>query len=67
MDDNLMYVFVAFLISWIVIGGYLVTLGRQVQNLREEADELSSEAISSPESPRPTSGQERASVDPITR
>lgn len=43
MDDNLTYVFVAFLITWLVIGGYLWTLGRQVQNLRDEVESLTSE------------------------
>lgn len=40
MDDNLIYVFLAFLVTWIVIGGYLWTLGRQVQNLGDEVDAL---------------------------
>jgi CcmD family protein len=38
--SNLTYVFVAFLITWVVIAGYLWMLGRQVQNLKDEVDSL---------------------------
>jgi CcmD family protein len=34
--ENIHYMFLAFLITWLVIAGYLWSLGRQVQNLREE-------------------------------
>jgi CcmD family protein len=34
--ENIHYLFLAFLITWLVIAGYLWSLGRQVQNLREE-------------------------------
>ena len=40
MDDNLTYLFAAFLITWIVIGVYLWTLGRQVQTLSDEVAAL---------------------------
>lgn len=38
--SNLTYLFVAFLITWVVIAGYLWMLGRQVQNLKDEVDYL---------------------------
>jgi len=38
--SNLSYLFIAFLITWIVIAGYLWMLGRQVQNLKEEVESL---------------------------
>ncbi len=38
--SNLSYLFIAFLITWIVIAGYLWMLGRQVQNLKDEVDAL---------------------------
>lgn len=38
--SNLTYLFVAFLITWVVIAAYLWTLGRQVQNLKDEVDSL---------------------------
>ncbi len=38
--SNLSYLFIAFLITWIVIAGYLWMLGRQVQNLKDEVDSL---------------------------
>lgn len=43
MDGNLNYLFLAFLVTWLVIGGYLVTLGRQVRTLREEVRYLEQE------------------------
>jgi CcmD family protein len=36
MHDNLGYLFAAFAISWIAIGGYLIYLGQQVRALRDE-------------------------------
>ncbi|MGA7670435.1 MAG: CcmD family protein [Nitrolancea sp.] len=38
--SNLSYLFIAFLITWIVIAGYLWMLGRQVQNLKDEVELL---------------------------
>ena len=38
--SNLSYLFIAFLITWVVIAGYLWMLGRQVQNLKDEVDAL---------------------------
>ena len=43
MDNNLMYLFAAFLITWIVLGVYLWTLNRQVQNLRDEVKMMATE------------------------
>lgn len=47
--SNLTYLFVAFLVTWLVIGGYLWSLGRQVQNLRDEVQALTDE-VAMPES-----------------
>lgn len=41
--DNTTYLFVAFLITWLVLAGYLWSIGRQVKNLREEMDALAEE------------------------
>jgi CcmD family protein len=41
----LSYLFVAFLITWIVIGAYLWMLNRQVQNLKDEVDTLTEETV----------------------
>ncbi len=43
MSDNLTYLFVAFLVTWLVIGGYVWMLGRQVQSLRDEVAALEAE------------------------
>jgi CcmD family protein len=43
--SNLSYLFVAFLITWIVIGAYLWMLNRQVQNLKDEVDTLTEESV----------------------
>jgi len=43
--SNLTYLFVAFLITWIVIGAYLWMLNRQVQNLKDEVDMLTEESV----------------------
>ncbi|MDI3341584.1 MAG: CcmD family protein [Sphaerobacter sp.] len=40
MSDNLIYLFVAFLISWLVMAAYLWSIGRQVRNLRDEVEAL---------------------------
>jgi CcmD family protein len=47
MDRNLLYLFVAFFVSWLVIGFYLWSLGRQVQNLRDEVEALESTEVPS--------------------
>jgi CcmD family protein len=47
--SNLSYLFVAFLITWIVIGAYLWMLNRQVQNLKDEVDTLTEESVFEPE------------------
>lgn len=61
MDDNLTYVFVAFLVTWVVIGGYLWTLGRQVQTLRDEVDALTDGTLDRlPESNRPNDIEQSA-------
>ena len=36
MDDNLGYLFAAFAVTWLAIAGYLLYLGQQVKDLREE-------------------------------
>lgn len=40
MDRNLVYLFVGFLVTWLIMGVYLVTLGRQIVNLRGEVAAL---------------------------
>jgi len=47
--NNLTYLFVAFLVTWIVISAYLWTLGRQVQNLKDEVDSLTEGTELNPE------------------
>ncbi|HUZ02939.1 MAG TPA: CcmD family protein [Thermomicrobiaceae bacterium] len=63
MDRNLLYLFVAFFVSWLVMGGYLWSLSRQVQNLRDEV-----EALESADVPTATQagavGETRAQTDP---
>jgi CcmD family protein len=51
VDNNLTYVIVAFLITGLVIGAYLLTLSRQVHNVREEYEALSGEADRRPPEP----------------
>lgn len=61
MDGNLTYLFAAFFVTWLVIGVYLWSLSRQVQNLRDEVDALRDPAqtgaarpgASEPEQPEP--------------
>lgn len=36
MDDNLGYLFAAFAVTWLAIAGYLLYLGQQVRDLRDE-------------------------------
>ena len=36
MDDNLGYLFAAFAVTWLAIAGYLLYIGQQVKNLRDE-------------------------------
>ncbi len=67
MDNGLTYVIVAFLITGLGIGVYLLTLSRQMQNVREEFEELSGESSRRqseppvPSKPRPaTPGKTRA-------
>lgn len=40
MDRDLVYLFVGFLVTWLIMGVYLVTLGRQIVNLRGEVAAL---------------------------
>jgi CcmD family protein len=47
--SNLNYLFVAFLITWIVISAYLWMLGRQVQNLKDEVESLTEGTELNPE------------------
>ena len=47
--SNLTYLFVAFLITWIVISAYLWMLGRQVQNLKDEVEALTEGTELNPE------------------
>jgi CcmD family protein len=44
--ENIHYMFLAFLVTWLVFAGYLWSLGRQVQNLREEMRVLRDEETS---------------------
>ncbi len=48
--NNLTYLFAAFLITWVVIAAYMWTLGRQVQNLKDEVDSLTENVDLAPES-----------------
>lgn len=36
MDDNLGYLFAAFAITWLAIAGYMLYVGQQVRQLRDE-------------------------------
>ena len=47
--SNLTYLFAAFLITWVVIAGYLWMLGRQVQNLKDEVEFLTEGNLVQPE------------------
>lgn len=38
MDDNLGYLFAAFAVTWLAIAGYLLYLGQQVRQLRDEVE-----------------------------
>uniref|UniRef100_A0A7C3A933 CcmD family protein n=2 Tax=Thermorudis TaxID=1649508 RepID=A0A7C3A933_9BACT len=40
MQDNLVYLFAAFFVTWLIMGGYLLSLRRQVENVREEVEAL---------------------------
>ncbi|CCF82692.1 CcmD family protein [Nitrolancea hollandica] len=44
MDNGLMYVVIAFAITGLVIGGYLLTLAKQARNVEEEFEVLSGES-----------------------
>ena len=48
MDDNLGYLFAAFAITWLAIAAYLLYLGQQVRQLRDEmtAGQIDDEVIS---------------------
>ncbi len=52
MDNGLMYVVIAFAITGLVIGVYLLTLARQARNVGEEFEAMSGE--SPPRQPEPT-------------
>jgi len=47
--SNVTYLFVAFLITWLVISAYLWMLGRQVQNLKDEVESLTEGTELNPE------------------
>lgn len=53
MDDALLYLFAAFFVTWLILGGYLLSLRRQVENVRTEVEALRSEQ-------RGTAAQRRA-------
>lgn len=40
MQDNLVYLFAAFFVTWLIMAGYLLSLRRQVENVREEVEAL---------------------------
>lgn len=61
MADNLIYVVVAFGITALVIGAYLLTLSRQVHNVQEELEELSGDSPSWQPEPTVTSKPRPAS------
>lgn len=52
MGDNLIYLFVAFLITWLIMAAYLWSIGRQVRNLRDEVQALENAELPA-ESPAP--------------
>jgi CcmD family protein len=45
MHDNLGYLFAAFAISWLAIGGYMFYLGQQVRALRDETQMIPDDAV----------------------
>ena len=45
MHDNLGYLFAAFAISWLAIGGYLFYLGQQVRALRDETQLIADDGV----------------------
>lgn len=40
MQDNLVYLFAAFFVTWLIMAGYLLSLRRQVENVREDVAAL---------------------------
>lgn len=40
MSDNLGYLFAAFAVTWLMIGGYLYYLNIQVRGLQDELQDL---------------------------
>jgi CcmD family protein len=40
MQDSVIYLFVGFLVTWLIMGAYLLSLRRQVDTVREELDAL---------------------------
>ena len=43
MPDNLMYLFAAFVVIWLLIFGYVAFIGGRVQGLRQEVEALREE------------------------
>lgn len=69
MSHDLTYLFVAFLIAWLVIGGYLWILGRQVKNLRDEVESLTADdeaMLTATPSPAEAQPAPLAPITPIT-
>jgi len=40
MQDSMIYLFVGFFVTWLIIGGYLLSLRRQVDAVGEELEAL---------------------------
>lgn len=59
MEDNLVYLFAAFFVTWLIMAGYLLSLRRQVENVREEVEALRREQRES----APASGSAAGAAD----
>lgn len=59
MQDNLVYLFAAFFVTWLIMAGYLLSLRRQVENVREEVEALRREQ----QAPAPASGPTPGAAD----
>lgn len=59
MQDNLVYLFAGFFVTWLIMAGYLLSLRRQVENVREEFEALRREQRES----APASGSAAGATD----
>lgn len=62
MSDNVMYLFVAFLITWLIMAAYLWSIGRQVRTLRDEVEALErAEFLTEESAPAPVAREQTES------